>query len=52
MVPARFRDQIVPDGAFVMQGFDKNLMVLPSDKYQELARRVNQMSLTDLRARL
>ena len=52
MVPARFRDHMVPDGAFVMQGFDQNLMVLPSDKYQELARRVNQMSLTDSRARL
>lgn len=52
MVPVRYRDHLIPDGAYVMQGFDRNLMVLPSIKYQEFSQRVNQMSLTDSEARL
>ena len=51
-IPVRYRDLLLPDGAFVMQGFDKNLMVLPSDRYASLSHRVNQMSMTDSNARL
>jgi MraZ protein len=51
-VPVRYRDYLVPEGAYVMQGFDQNLMVLPSSKYEELSQRVNQMSVTDSTARL
>ncbi len=51
-IPVRFRDQLVPDGAYVMQGFDKNLMVLPSHTFDLLSHRVNKMSLTDPNARL
>lgn len=52
MVPARFRDLLVPDGAYVLQGFDQNLMVLPAAVFDTLARRVSQMSMTDPDARL
>ena len=52
MVPARFRDLLVPDGAYVLQGFDQNLMVLPAVVFDTLAHRVGQMSMTDPNARL
>jgi MraZ protein len=51
-VPVRYRDDLVPDGAYIMQGFDRNLMVLPSSIYEGLSHRVSQMSLTDSTARL
>jgi len=51
-VPVRYRDDLVPGGAYVMQGFDRNLMVLPSEIFNELSRRVNQMSMTDSNTRL
>jgi MraZ protein len=35
-----------------MQGFDQNLMVLPSSTFEAISRRVNQMSMTDPTARL
>ena len=52
IIPARYRDLLMPDGAYIMQGFDQNLMVLPSAIYEELSHRVNQLSLTDSTARL
>ena len=51
-VPARFRDLLVPDGAYVMQGFDHNLMVLPCSAFESLSRRINSQSVTDPRARM
>jgi MraZ protein len=51
-VPARFRDLLVPGGAYVMQGFDRNLIVLPTSTFDTVSRRINQMSLTDAKARL
>jgi MraZ protein len=52
MVPARFRDMLVPDGAYILQGFDRNLMVLPVAVFDALSRQVNQMNLADPNARL
>jgi MraZ protein len=52
IIPARYRDYLTSDGAFVMQGFDQNLIVLPVDKFEELSRQVNHLSLTDSTARL
>ena len=52
IIPARYRDRLVPDGAYIMHGFDQNLMVLPASKYEQISQRVNQMSLTDSNARL
>jgi MraZ protein len=51
-VPARFRDLLVPEGAYVMQGFDLNLMVLPTSTFDSISRRVNRMSMTDPKTRL
>lgn len=50
-IPARFRELLEPDGAFVMQGFDHNLMVLPSQTFEALSQRVNRMSMTNPDAR-
>jgi transcriptional regulator MraZ len=50
-IPAKFR--ILPEeGAYVVQGFDRNLMVLPPDVFQILYERVMAMSITDPTARL
>ena len=51
-VPVRFRDYLVSEGAYVMQGFDRNLIVLPTSAFESISRRVNQMSMTDPKTRL
>lgn len=51
-VPARFRDLLVAEGAYVMQGFDRNLMALPSATFESISQRVNRMSMTDPKTRL
>jgi MraZ protein len=51
-VPARYRELLAVEGAYVMQGFDHNLMVLPSGAFDALSQRINQMSMTDPEARL
>jgi MraZ protein len=50
-IPAKFRD-LPAEGAFVVQGLDRNLMVLPPDVFQILYDRLMAMSLTDPTARL
>ncbi len=51
-VPSRFREFLNPGGAFVMQGFEKNLMVFPAPTFQVISRRVQAMNMTDPKARL
>ncbi len=51
-VPARFRDHLASEGAYVMQGFDHNLMVLPTPTFESISRRVSQTTMTDPKARL
>ncbi len=51
-IPARFRDVLSVEGAYVMQGFDRNLMVLTTSTFEAVSRRVNSMSFTDPNARL
>ena len=50
IVPARFRD-LLSDGAYIAQGFDRNLMVLTVASFEFISQRVNQLSLTDETAR-
>jgi MraZ protein len=50
-VPSRYRDLLLPAGAYIMQGFDQNLIVLPSDNYEEQFQRIRQLSMTDPDAR-
>jgi MraZ protein len=49
-IPARFRE-LLEGGAYVTQGFDKNLMVLSVPSFDFISQSVNQMSLTNSMAR-
>ena len=49
-IPARFRT--LPEGAIVIQGLDRNLMVLPPEVFQTIYERLMTMSLTDPGTRL
>ncbi|MDX9992259.1 MAG: division/cell wall cluster transcriptional repressor MraZ [Anaerolineales bacterium] len=50
-IPAVFRDSVGP-GAFISQGFDRNLMVMTAEYFQQVYDRVQAMSITDPAARL
>ncbi len=50
-IPAAFRDALA-GGAFISQGFDRNLMVMTSTYFQQVYERINAMSITDPAARL
>jgi MraZ protein len=50
-IPAKFRE-LPAEGAFVVQGLDRNLMVLPPPVFQNLYDRLMAMNLTDQPARL
>ncbi len=50
-IPAVFRDAL-GEGAFVSQGFDRNLMVMTAAYFQEVYDRINALSITDPAARL
>jgi len=50
-IPAAFRDSLA-DGAFVSQGFDRNLMIMTAAYFQQVYERINAMSITDPAARL
>ena len=48
--PVKFREQLI-DGAFIIRGFDNNLVVLPSARFMALAEKVNSLSFGDTEAR-
>jgi MraZ protein len=50
-IPAAFRDAL-GEGAFVSQGFDRNLMIMSAAYFQQVYERINSMSITDSAARL
>ena len=50
-IPAAFRDAL-GEGAFVSQGFDRNLMVMTAAYFQQVYERINAMSITDPAARM
>jgi MraZ protein len=50
-VPAAFRTQL-SGGAFMTQGFDRNLQVLTASAFQEIYRRVTSLNIADPLARL
>lgn len=49
-IPAKFRT-LPEDGGVVIQGFDRNLLVLPSDAFQVIQNRLADLSITDPIAR-
>ncbi len=46
IIPARFRDSL-KDGAFVTQGFDRCLMVMTVDYFEQVYERINAMNVAD-----
>jgi len=50
-VPADYRELLV-DGAYVMQGLDRNLIVLPEDVFKAISHDIDQMNVNDPLARL
>src|SRR3972149_3073097 len=51
MVPARFRE-LLEGGAYITQGFDKCLMVMPEAYFKQVYERINAMNLTGPLTRL
>jgi transcriptional regulator MraZ len=49
-VPVRYRE-LMDEGAYIVRGFDRNLMVLTSKAFEAISHRIDQMSLTDPLAR-
>jgi MraZ protein len=50
-IPAKFRDQTA-EGVTVVQGLERNLMVLPQPEFQILYDRLMEMNIADPEARL
>lgn len=50
-IPAKFRE-LPAEGAFVVQGLDRNLMVLPPPVFEIIYNRLMALSMTDPSARL
>ena len=46
IIPVRYRD-LLANGAYLTQGFDRNLMVLDAPSFEKIYEHVNQMSMTD-----
>ncbi len=45
-IPARFREPL-EKGAYVIQGFDKNLMVFTAETFEKISQQLNRMNMTD-----
>lgn len=50
--PARFREELGDQGAFLTRGFDQNLIVYTTADFTKISQRLNQLSLTDDNARV
>jgi MraZ protein len=49
-IPARFRDAL-ESGAYVIQGFERNLLVYTTESFERLAQKASTLSTTDPEAR-
>jgi MraZ protein len=49
-IPARYRE-LLDEGAYILRGLDKNLMVLTSKAFESISKRIFRMSMTDPLAR-
>ena len=45
-IPAKFRDALA-EGAFLTQGFDRNLRLLTEANFEAMAAQINRLSMTD-----
>jgi MraZ protein len=50
-IPSRFRELLAAEGAYILKGFDRNLIVLPEPAFERISNRVNGLSMTDATAR-
>jgi len=50
-IPARFRE-LLEKGAYITQGLDQNLLVLPTEMFEQMYRKVSEQSFTDPKARM
>ena len=50
-VPARYRDLLAAEGAYLTQGLDNNLNVYPPNVFERIFNRVNSLNMTDPSAR-
>jgi MraZ protein len=50
-IPSRYRALLV-EGAYITQGFDRNLMVWTKPSFEKISQRVSQGSITDPTSRL
>jgi transcriptional regulator MraZ len=50
-IPARFRE-LLEEGAYVTQGFDRNLMVMTNSYFKLVYERLSEMNIADSAARL
>jgi MraZ protein len=48
--PSRLRE-LLADGAYITQGFDKNLLVMPSARWNAFSERIMKMNMADPAAR-
>ena len=51
-IPARYRELLVAEGAYITRGFDQNLLVLTVPAFDQIYQRVNHMNMTDPMTRL
>jgi MraZ protein len=51
-IPIRFREILAAGAAYVTQGFDPNLIVLPQPVFEAWSKRIDAMNMTDPDARL
>ncbi len=49
-IPARFRE-LLSDGAYILQGLDRNLMVFTTAGFEKFSQQVNHTYITDSTAR-
>ena len=45
-IPAKFRD-VLAEGAYLTQGFDRNLRLLTESDFNRMAEKINHLSMTD-----
>jgi MraZ protein len=45
-IPAKFRDALV-EGAFLTQGFDRNLRLITEADFEVMSEKINRLSMTD-----
>ena len=45
-IPSKFRD-VLADGAYLTQGFDRNLRLLTRSDFEAMADKINRLSMTD-----